>query len=53
MNHILDNLSIANVLTNTTDVLSAVGPYLELLAGLLLAFLAVGYLVSILSKKKE
>jgi hypothetical protein len=52
MDHILDNVPVINITSNTTDILVAVAPILELLAGVLLALFVITKIVEFLSKKK-
>jgi hypothetical protein len=44
---------VANINSNATDVISALAPYLELILGVLLAVLVVGYLISAISHHKN
>jgi hypothetical protein len=49
----LPNDFVANVNTNATDVIGSLAPYLELIVGVLLAVLVVGYLISAISHHKS
>jgi len=40
---------VSSINSNATSVISALGPYLELVIGVLLAVLVVGYLISAIS----
>lgn len=53
MSHIFDAFSISTLGSNTTDVISALGPLVELLVGILLAFSVIEYIVGIFHKEKE
>jgi hypothetical protein len=44
---------VSSINTNATGVISALAPYLELVLGVLLAVLVVGYLISAISHHKS
>jgi hypothetical protein len=44
---------IDGINANATDVLGSLGPYLELIIGVLLSVLVVGYLISAISHHKN
>lgn len=44
---------ISNINSNATAVLSALGPYIELILGVLLGVLVLGYLISAVSHHKS
>lgn len=43
---------VADINANATDALSALGPYISLIIGVLLAVLVVSYLISSISNHK-
>lgn len=43
---------VSNINANATDVIGALGGYIELILGVLLAVLVVGYLISAISHHK-
>jgi len=53
MDNILNNVSLTNLTTNTTDILIAVKPFLTLLLGILLAFLVIGSIIDFIKQKKN
>lgn len=52
MANILTNVSITDLLSNTTNVLSAISPFLVLLVGVLLAFLIITEIIKLTSNYK-
>lgn len=46
MTYDLSALSVSSIMTNATSALSSIAPYLELLVGVLLAFMIIRYIVT-------
>jgi len=44
---------VTNINTNATDVISALAPYTELIIGVLLAVVVLGYLISAIAHHKS
>ena len=53
MSNILNGFTISGITGNVTAVLSAIGPALTLLVGILLAFLVITNIVEIIQKKDK
>jgi hypothetical protein len=53
MEHIADGLTISSLTTNATSALSAIGPYLTLILGILLALYVLGETLEMLKQKKD
>lgn len=49
MDHIADGLTISNITTNTTSILSTISPYLTLLLGILLALFIIKSLIDMVT----
>jgi hypothetical protein len=46
MTYDLSALTISSITSNATNLLASIAPYLELLIGVLLAFMVINYLVN-------
>lgn len=53
MSTITSGLTMTDIFSSMTGFFSTIAPYMEFLAGLLLVFFVIDYIVSTLSKKKE
>jgi len=53
MDNILSSVSMTTLLSNTTSVLSAIAPFLELLTAILLTFFIIDVIIKIISFRKD
>ena len=51
MTYDLSALSISSITSNATSLLSSIAPFLELLLGVLLAFMIINYIVRAINHK--
>lgn len=53
MSDILNGFNMTNMFSDTTDILSALSPYLALIAGLLLAFFIIKIVINFFKKNEK
>jgi hypothetical protein len=53
MDHIFDSINPVDMMTNTTGVIGSLAPLIELLIGILVAFLVLGIIINVLTGKKQ